>query len=101
MADRDVKERVVKAHQMGMKRYILVHGALRWGVSTALIYRILLTLTTEGLSLGKLARGFFSINTLYALVIFSIVGLMWGLFMWKWIEREVIKYNQKGKKKKK
>ncbi|GAB6085605.1 hypothetical protein [Alkaliphilus crotonatoxidans] len=100
MEDKAQQERVLKAYQMGKKRYILVHGVLNWGISTAIIYRILLVLTTQGFSIEKLLKGLFSIETLYALIIFCPVGLLWGLFMFKWIERKVNEYEAHKKKKK-
>lgn len=100
MEDKGLKDRVLKAYNIGMKRYILVHGVINWGVSTALIYRMMMIIKNEGLSLGKIIRGIFTVQTFYALILFGMGGLLFGLFMWKWIEREVLKYKQKGKKKK-
>ncbi len=106
--DIERREKLLKAHSIGMKRYILIHGVVNWGITTAIIYRILIVGTTYGWSLEGIVKGILSIETIFSIIFFGLVGIIFGFFMWKWIDREVkklpplpTKSKGNGKKKKK
>ncbi|MBM7615959.1 hypothetical protein [Alkaliphilus hydrothermalis] len=86
--DQERKEHILKSYSLGRKRYIFVHGVFNWGLSTALIYRAFILVATHGWSLGEVARGIFTWETLKAIGLFGWVGLLFGHFMWKWIEKQ-------------
>jgi len=62
----------------GRKRFILVSGVMFWGLSTAILWTILMT-ATQGWSILPSALPF-------ALIGFPIGGYFWGAFMWWFAE---------------
>ncbi|KAB3532468.1 hypothetical protein [Alkaliphilus serpentinus] len=99
--DNKQRENLIKAYNKGKTKYILQHGVLSWGVSTAIIYRILVSLFNIGFSFSAIKRGLFSLDTLYAIPLFSIGGLLWGIFMWKIIEKKASEIKEKRGKRRK
>ncbi len=73
------KERLNNIITKGKWHYILVHGVLLWGVSTAILFSIIWHFI--GLS------GFNTI-ILPSLLLFPLGGVLWGLIMWFIIKRE-------------
>lgn len=57
-----------------MWQFILVHGVLFCGVSTALIYQLIVRI--NGVSEP-------SLNLVTSLLLFSCTGMVWGYFMWR------------------
>ncbi|WP_026476972.1 hypothetical protein [Alkaliphilus transvaalensis] len=99
--DKQRQERLLQVYSTGKVRYILEHGVIRWGILTAIIYRTLYAITTHGWSLKGIADEVLSFGTIGAIAIFGILGIAFGFFMWKWIEREVKKIPPKPDKEKK
>jgi hypothetical protein len=70
----------VEQRQHGFLRFVLVRGVLLWGITTALLYCGLRSLTEPSFSFtGQLAT---------ALITFPVGGVLFGAFLWWLYERE-------------
>lgn len=86
-------------YEKGKLNYIIRYGVLSWGVSVAIIVRIMIGFYKYKLDLQKVSQSLFSADTIYTLITFSIFGAIWGRIMWGWLEKEVKRMeNQKSKK---
>src|SRR6266540_6641388 len=63
----------------GKMRYILLYGVLGWGLSTAALGTCWSYYTNEKMSTADVVRPF---------VIFSMGGVLWGAFMWSFIQKK-------------
>lgn len=54
-------------------RFILLRGPLGWGIPTAILFQLIMHLTGE--------QGFFD-GIISSLIIFPLVGILFGYFMW-------------------
>ncbi|KAF7763020.1 hypothetical protein PUND_b0337 [Pseudoalteromonas undina] len=54
-------------------RFILLRGPLGWGISTAILFQLIMHLTGE--------QDFFD-GIISSLIIFPLVGILFGYFMW-------------------
>ncbi len=72
-------ERLRQVRARGRWHFILWRGVVGWGVSTAVLYSLLMAWLEAD-------RTFFDYAS-FALVRFPIVGFFWGAFMWWWSER--------------
>lgn len=88
-----------EVYEEGKGKYIIKHGVLSWGVSTAIIVRIIMGFYQYKFDLQKVAQSLFSADTVYTLITFSIFGAIWGRIMWVWIEKEIKKEEAKKSKK--
>lgn len=68
--------------QKGKTRFILLNGALGWGLTTAVLYSLLMRLV-----MGSNLKTMLPI----ALVLFPIGGLLWGWCVWSFNERKLQK----------
>ena len=64
--------------QKGKTRFILLNGALGWGLTTAALYSLLMWLVLDT-NLKVLLP--------IALILFPIGGLLWGWCVWSFSER--------------
>lgn len=67
-------QRLERTIAQGRTRFILVRGVLGWGVTTAVLWSVLMA-TSEGWSPWS------TLPT--ALALFPIGGYFWGAFMWR------------------
>lgn len=84
-------------YNKGKRRYVILHGVLSWGVSTAIIFLLITSLFQYGFHFQEIIDSFFSKKSLITLAIFIVAGFVWGNIMWKVITREVEK-NRNTKK---
>lgn len=68
--------------KQGFLRFVLVRGVLGWGLGTAILYSLIMWLVSD-IAMSKLLP--------LALMLFPLLGLLWGAFMWWFIDR---KYRQ-------
>lgn len=54
-------------------RFILLRGPLGWGIPTAILFQLIMHLTGE--------QDFFD-GIISSLIIFPLVGILFGYFMW-------------------
>ena len=54
-------------------RFILLRGPLGWGISTVILFQLIMHLTGE--------QDFFD-GIISSLIIFPLVGILFGYFMW-------------------
>ena len=65
--------------ERGFWRFVLLRGVLTWGLGTALLYCLIMWLVSD-----QDIRLLLPIS----LVIFPIVGIFWGAFVWWFAERK-------------
>lgn len=68
----------------GMHRFILVKGVLAWGVTTALLWSLIMCLITPNYNI--------KFNLPLALVLFPLGGIGWGYWVWCISERKFLKH---------
>lgn len=73
------KEAFKKMMEQGPLRFILIRGVLYWGVTTALIFSLIMSFISE-------EETFFEILS-SAIWTFPLGGIVWGAVMWWWIKR--------------
>lgn len=69
-------ERWAKVRKQGFWRFVLLRGALGWGICTALLWSIAMWFLRPGFNI------YFGLPV--ALILFSLGGIAWGTFVW-WI----------------
>ena len=72
-----------KTREKGRKNFIWRRGVISWGLSTGVIWAIVMPLINRDSG--------FLVYFFPAIVIFPIGGYAWGYFMWKYMEK---KYQQ-------
>ncbi|QSO47369.1 hypothetical protein [Alicyclobacillus mengziensis] len=73
-------ERWEKVRARGKKRFILRYGVFGWGLSSGILFGILMML--EG------SENITPVNWILNILLFMIFGYVWGLLMWSWTERK-------------
>jgi hypothetical protein len=73
------RERWAATRARGKTRFVLQYGVLAWGVTTALIWTLVMALW-QGWERFWMHLGI-------ALVVFPLAGIFWGVWMWHWSER--------------
>ena len=68
--------------QKGMGKFIVMDGALGWGVPTALLWVLIMHFINPAFS--------FAHTLPVALVLFPLGGLVWGWAMWRFCERKFL-----------
>lgn len=63
----------------GSSRFILLAGVLGWGLPVAILWA---AITSRMASVEEFAS-----YLIPAIVLFPLGGYLWGLLMWKWMER--------------
>jgi phosphate/sulfate permease len=66
----------------GQWHYIIVHGVLGWGVSTAVLFSLFQSVTSEQSFTDAIGL---------SMILFPIGGVGWGLFMWFYINKQYCK----------
>lgn len=79
--------RWAQVRRQGMVRFVLVRGVLGWGLTTALIYSLLMW----GIA-GANPRVLLPLS----LLLFPLGGLLWGAAMWWLLERKYRRHLQAG-----
>lgn len=69
------QERWKKTQRDGIWRFALIEGVLKWGIGTAILWLVLMTVVSE----GGLDYGFYAP---YALITFPVGGFFFGIIMW-------------------
>ena len=77
-------DKLSKIASKGKWHYILFHGAIGWGVTTAVLFSLLQSFISEVE---------FTDNIWLALIIFPLGGIGWGAFMWSYYQKKVNKIN--------
>ncbi|TVP64074.1 MAG: hypothetical protein EA342_17180 [Leptolyngbya sp. LCM1.Bin17] len=65
-----------KTRQKGKTRFIVVQGALGWGIPTAVLWWVLMRVMSNT-----------NANLPIALILFPVGGLFWGWWVWHMSER--------------
>lgn len=73
-------EKWEKTRIKGKKRFLWVNGFLGWGVTTAILWSIIMEVSQPSENLW--------IRPMIALILFPIGGLAWGHFVWKSMEKK-------------
>ncbi|SDK87149.1 hypothetical protein [Natronincola ferrireducens] len=94
---KDKHKTLIELYNKGKVHYIIKHGIVNWGISTGIIFIILTTIFQGGFSLRKIIEGFSNPNNLWVIGGFGLGGIVWGSLMWKWVEKEANKIQQKKK----
>ncbi len=76
--DENDRKRWADMQRMGRTRFILARGVLAWGLTTAVLYTLLMTLFDDAAPLPTL---------LLSLVLFPLGGIGWGALMWRVFHR--------------
>jgi phosphate/sulfate permease len=67
----------------GKWHYIIVNGVLGWGVSTAVLFSLFQSFTSEQ---------FFTDVIGLSIILFPLAGVGWGLFIWFYINKQYCKF---------
>lgn len=70
----------------GKWHYIFVYGVFGWGVSTAILFSLLLVFSGETSFVDAIFQ---------SLIMFPIGGFFWGLYMWSYFVKQYTKINKK------
>ncbi|WP_145939607.1 hypothetical protein [Paenibacillus glacialis] len=79
------EKRWEKMRAKGKRHFVVNSGVLRWGLTTAVLYSIFVTYLNNGLT-GILLNDFLR-TLLIAVILFPIGGYFWGIWVWKWQEK--------------
>lgn len=81
MANQELRTQRLERHlAQGRTRFILTRGVLGWGLTTGVLWSILMTFAMEGWSLWATLP--------LALIVFPIGGYFWGAFMWRFYSKQ-------------
>ncbi|MDE2427150.1 MAG: hypothetical protein KGM99_00380 [Burkholderiales bacterium] len=72
-------QRWANTRRKGLWRFILMNGVLGWGVTTAILWSIFMSMTSQNFD--------FKTRFPLALVIFPLGGIFWGYFVWRETEK--------------
>ncbi|PRO69001.1 hypothetical protein [Alteromonas gracilis] len=64
----------VKIREKGKQRFVIVNGVLGWGVTTAILWSVLMELIEPSENIW--------VRPIIALIIFPIAGVVFGHLMW-------------------
>jgi hypothetical protein len=70
----------------GMGHFILLHGVIRWGVSSAVLFLLINLLIRRIFSLGVDLASDWPL----AFVLFPVGGVLWGWSVWRMFEAEFL-----------
>lgn len=75
MHSRDNNERWQTIREQGLLRFVVVHGVLKWGFGTAVLWLLIMSAVTGGqIDYGRVVPT--------ALVVFPLLGVVFGLSLW-------------------
>lgn len=66
--------------KMGKKKYVLKFGILNWGITTYVIYWLMMIVVS---SIGKTGASYNAVQMLFSLFFFLVFGVFYSLMMWK------------------
>lgn len=72
-------EKWAKTREKGKQRFVLVNGVLGWGVTTAILWSVLMEIIEPSQSIW--------VRPITALIIFPIAGVAFGHLMWNKSEK--------------
>ena len=67
--------------EQGPLRFILIRGVLYWGVTTALIFSLIMTFISPDETFLEILSS--------AIITFPLGGIVWGAAMWWWMKRSI------------
>ncbi|MFO7738113.1 MAG: hypothetical protein R6V46_06570 [Desulfatiglandaceae bacterium] len=76
--DNNKHKRIERLLAKGKWRYVFWHGAVFWGISTALLFQGIMLLFGSTSAVGFMT----------SMVGFPLAGIFWGLFMWRHLKRQ-------------
>ncbi|OCL26200.1 hypothetical protein U472_09310 [Orenia metallireducens] len=78
------KERVrwEKIRAKGKSKYILIHGVVGWGFSTAIIYTLIGLIMDKRIGIDNISLQKSLVDLTIALVVFPDVGVLQSIFTW-------------------
>ena len=79
------KQKITKLISKGKRQYVLKIGVLYWGVMSAILFRFYM-IVIHGTGEPFLQQ-FFSLETVIAFIIFPLCGIIFGLLMWKSLQK--------------
>ena len=59
----------------GIRRFMVLYGALGWGLTTAIFWLLIMKITNHNFNI--------KINAPIALIVFPLGGLAWAWFVWR------------------
>ena len=72
------REAWIAIRERGLLRFVLLNGILKWGLSVAVLWSLVVLLAGDGIGLG--------IGT--AFVIFPVLGALFGALLWMILDRK-------------
>ena len=81
-------EKWAKTREKGKQRFVLVNGVLGWGVTTAILWCVLMELIEPSQNIW--------VRPIIALIIFPIAGIVFGHLMWDKSEKAYEKETRKA-----
>ena len=94
--EQNIFENWQSARNMGMKKYLLRHGVLTWGVSTFIVYWILVAIMNQ---FNSIKTPMSLPNLIFTFLMFAVFGLIYGALVWRRNERIFKKKYPYGRKK--
>ena len=72
-----------KVMAKGKWHYIILHGVIGWGISTAVLFSLLQSFTGEAAFIDVIGL---------SLILFPLGGVGWGVFMWSHFNKQINKF---------
>jgi len=67
-------EKWEKTRTIGFLKFIIIYGALSWGILSGLFYFLITRIFQPSTPVVK--------NLIVSLILFPVAGLLWGMTMW-------------------
>jgi hypothetical protein len=74
-------------YNKGKANYIWVHGVLRWGVMTSILFILFMSTFEFGFRFRPIIRNLFTKDSLIIILIFTAAGFLWANVAWWWISK--------------
>ena len=81
-------EKWAKTREKGKQRFVLVNGVLGWGITTAILWSVLMEFIEPSENIW--------IRPIIALIVFPIAGVVFGHLMWDKSEKAYEKETRKA-----
>ncbi len=73
-----------KMMKKGKKRVVIQHGVLGWGIPSAILFTILMSVRDRSISFD----GDFFSQLAISLLMFGVGGIFFGMYVWKGVEKK-------------
>lgn len=80
-------EKLEKTLEKGKLKFVVLHGVLGWGVTTAILFSVFQHLMGSSQTVSSIA---------VSLVAFPIGGMLWGIWMWHVLQKQYKKLQSKA-----